>query len=112
VSKHRYAEPADANTGNGWTVWVRPIHGIGDRNYRISCCDCHLIHEMQFRVYTDGYGQPSVKFRVRRNQRATNASRRGKTRYVVKTQGGVSHVYRIDPKGVARAKFVYSGDKP
>lgn len=59
----------------GWCDWQSPLHGHGDHNYRMRCCDCALIHEMQFRIV-----DKSVIFRVRRNNRATAASRRcGKT---------------------------------
>lgn len=47
--------------------WVQPIR----RGYRMYCCDCKLIHEMDFRVVSG-----RVQFRVRRNNRATAAARR------------------------------------
>lgn len=52
---------------DGWTEWVQPIR----RGYKMRCCDCRLVHEMQFRV-KDGRAQ----FRARRHERATAASRR------------------------------------
>lgn len=30
----------------GWSAWVEPIM----KGYRMQCCDCGLVHEMQFKV--------------------------------------------------------------
>ena len=64
---------------SGWTVWQSPIHGSGNRNYRMSCCDCELVHEMQFRTVKQDNGRVDVVFRVKRNNRATAAKRRRKS---------------------------------
>lgn len=64
-----------------WCEWQTPIHGIGNKNYRLACCDCNLVHEMQFRVFKDKKGLLSVKFRVKRNNRATAAKRRKNDRH-------------------------------
>lgn len=53
---------------NGWTPWVYPKQD----GYRWSCCDCGLVHEMQFRVTS----LSEVEFRARRNERSTAAKRR------------------------------------
>lgn len=63
---------------NGWCEWQRPIHGSGKRNYRLACCECQLVHDMQFRVKKRGNRRLDVVFRVSRNNRATAALRRGK----------------------------------
>ena len=63
---------------SGWCDWQSPIHGSGDRNYRFACCDCDLVHEMQFRVVKQESGNLDVVFRVKRNNRATSAKRRSK----------------------------------
>ena len=47
--------------------WVQPK----PEGYRMACCDCCLVHEMDFRVH-DGH----VQFRVRRNNRSTALMRR------------------------------------
>jgi hypothetical protein len=47
--------------------WVRPVR----RGYRLGCCDCGLVHVVDFRVYR---GQ--VHFRAVRNRRATAQMRR------------------------------------
>lgn len=60
----RYHEhPVDTD---GWTEWILPR-----QDYRLRCCDCRLVHDVEFRV-ADGM----VWWRVRRNERATAASRR------------------------------------
>ena len=41
------------------------------RNFREQCCDCGLIHRLDFRI-VDG----KVEFRTRRDDRATAAARR------------------------------------
>jgi len=41
------------------------------RGYRMMCCDCGLVHEMDFRV-KDG----RIEFRVFRDNRATGQARR------------------------------------
>ncbi len=52
---------------DGWTEWIKP-----DRGYRMRCCECRLVHEVEFKVGDDG----AVRMRVRRHERATAASRR------------------------------------
>lgn len=60
-----------------FTPWVTPA-----RKYKLVCCDCGLVHDMEFMVRLKGRktldrrtGQ--IKFRVRRNTRATAGIRRG-----------------------------------
>jgi hypothetical protein len=52
--------------------WVQPIR----KGYKMACCDCGLVHEMDFRIVR-GKGWESIQFRVRRNNRATAGIRRG-----------------------------------
>lgn len=47
--------------------WVQPI----EDGYRLACCDCGLVHTMDFRVH-----QGRAQFRVWRNSRATAQLRR------------------------------------
>jgi hypothetical protein len=68
---------------NGWTEWVYPLHGHGKHNHRVLCCDCGLVHELQFRIFKDTKRRLSVKFRARRNMRATAAVRRHKKRLII-----------------------------
>lgn len=56
---------------DGWSDWVHPMP-----NYRMACCDCGLVHNLEFRI--DGLNQ--LNFRARRNVRATAAVRSGKKR--------------------------------
>lgn len=50
--------------------WVEPTP---QRGHKMRCCDCSLIHVMDFRVKNG-----KVQFRPRRDKRATAAARRGK----------------------------------
>ena len=52
--------------------WVTPKM----QGYRMSCCDCGLVHELDFKVKRWGRGF-KVVFRARRNARATAGIRRG-----------------------------------
>jgi len=55
----------------GWTNWIRPyMHG-----YKFCCCDCGLVHFLQFRIVPEDF---CVEFRVKRDNRATGQSRRWK----------------------------------
>ena len=47
--------------------WTRPRM----RNFREQCCDCGLIHRLDFRIVDD-----KVEFRTRRDDRAIAAARR------------------------------------
>lgn len=47
--------------------WIQPIR----RGYRLACCDCGLVHDMDFRVL-----KGRAQFRVRRNNRSTAMMRR------------------------------------
>jgi hypothetical protein len=52
---------------DGWSKWIQPRPS----NYRFACCDCCLVHDMQFRIY-----EGRIQFRVSRNNRSTAAMRR------------------------------------
>jgi hypothetical protein len=52
--------------------WVYPRHN----GYRMRCCDCGLVHRVNFRVVKDSSGQLSVRFQAFRAGRATAMSRR------------------------------------
>jgi hypothetical protein len=53
---------------DGWTEWIHPLEG-----YKFSCCDCGLVHILDFRVR----GR-RVEMRVRRDNRSTGQVRRWK----------------------------------
>lgn len=72
----------------GWSEWDFPVM----TGYKIACCDCGLVHDMEFGVLrvtkhnADGSWKAkeldSVKYRVqlraRRNNRSTGQMRRNK----------------------------------
>lgn len=43
---------------DGWTDWVQPV----ENGYRYRCCDCGLVHLMDFRIYNG-----RVQFRAKRD---------------------------------------------
>lgn len=49
-------------------AWERPRRN----GYRWACCDCALVHRMDFRTADDG----AVEFRAARDNRATGQLRR------------------------------------
>lgn len=50
-----------------WSRWVQPVR----RGYKMACCDCGLVHDMDFRIEAG-----RVQFRAARNNRATGQVRR------------------------------------
>ncbi len=54
----------------GWTEWIRPSRPV----YSLACCDCGLVHDMEFTTDNDG----SPMFRARRNEKDTKKLRRKK----------------------------------
>ena len=48
--------------------WVQPISSTG---FKMSCCDCGLVHNFDFRIYNG-----KIEFRARRNNRSTGQKRR------------------------------------
>ena len=47
--------------------WEEPVM----KGYRFQCCDCRLVHRMDFRLHKD-----QIQFRVFSDTRATKAARR------------------------------------
>jgi hypothetical protein len=85
--------PTITQNNNGWSDWIKPIM----KGYRIACCDCGLVHNMEFKVikekkvikrYSDGshsgefaeVDNPKyqISLRAGRNNRATAQIRRNK----------------------------------
>jgi len=60
----RYDEPQPGE-------WVRPVK----RGYKLACCDCGLVHRMDFRHVAAPNGR-FIQFRVYRENRATAMIRR------------------------------------
>jgi hypothetical protein len=52
--------------------WIYPV----SRGYRLRCCDCGLVHRIDFQVVADARGRLMTRFRVERDNRSTAASRR------------------------------------
>ena len=53
---------------DGWTDWISTLGG----GHRISCCDCGLAHDFQFRRR----GRWETEWRASRNERSTAQIRR------------------------------------
>ncbi len=51
--------------------WIRPVM----RDYGMCCCDCGLVHRVDFRVIRWGRGH-KIEMRARRANRATGQIRR------------------------------------
>lgn len=51
--------------------WVQPVK----RGYLMACCDCALVHRMNFRIVGEGQKQ-KVQFQVYRAERHTKALRK------------------------------------
>ena len=83
--KHKRIRPEKGHGARGWSRWVHPTM----TGYLLACCDCGLIHEMQFKAGARGperangtyrwadlprpkYG---VKFRARRAEQYTARER-------------------------------------
>jgi hypothetical protein len=47
--------------------WVQPV----EEGYKMACCDCGLVHKMDFRIH-----EGRVQFRAFRDNRATGQVRR------------------------------------
>lgn len=69
----------------GWSPWVYPRH----TGYKMACCDCSLVHTVDFRIDTSGplrtreggrvsRAKGHVKMRVARDNRSTAMLRRYK----------------------------------
>lgn len=61
---------------NQFTPWVTPA-----MKYRLACCHCGLVHDMEFMVLLKGgkkldRRKGQIKFRLRQNAKATAAIRR------------------------------------
>ena len=50
-----------------WSPWVRPDR----KSFKLGCCDCGLVHDMDFRI-----SGRRIEFRVARNNRSTGQVRR------------------------------------
>ena len=88
------------------TEWVEPIR----RGYRMICCDCGLVHRMDFRLTGDKH--KVIQFRVKRDNRATAAVRRvraPRNNSLTGREPATGEAYRA---GVGSALNHPSGDQP
>ena len=53
--------------------WIQPVR----KDYKMCCCDCGLVHNMDFRIY-----KGRVQIRARRNNRSTGQVRRWNRDYL------------------------------
>ena len=60
----KYDEPKEGE-------WVHPKK----KGYKMMCCDCGLVHKMEFEHFPYGNGR-AIQFRVWRDERATSQARR------------------------------------
>jgi hypothetical protein len=64
--------------------WVQPV----DKGYKMACCDCGSVHEINFRIINIKTGRPvkgfKVQFQAFRHNRATAAVRRKPHAYIKK----------------------------
>lgn len=51
--------------------WIRPIR----KGYKMRCCDCGLVHRLDFKVRRTPAGRSVIMFRAYRDERATAAIR-------------------------------------
>ena len=52
--------------------WVQPVR----RGYKLACCDCGLVHNLDFRLVANRHGAKRIQFRAFRNERSTALMRR------------------------------------
>lgn len=65
---------------DGWSCWVQPTV----TGYRMACCDCGLVHELEFVIFARVGGKAvkldpehyGIEFRARRHKRSTSQVRR------------------------------------
>jgi hypothetical protein len=62
----KYSEPKSGQ-------WVEPIR----RKYKLACCDCGLVHALNFRLIKNDHGRGKrIQFKAYRDYRATGQVRR------------------------------------
>jgi len=60
--------------------WVQPI----PKGYKMACCDCGLVHTMNFKVIKYGNGKTKIQFQAFRNARSTGQMRRKYQSIIIK----------------------------
>lgn len=64
MSKRRYPQIEDGE-------WVRPTMKM----HKEQCCDCGLIHKVEYEIVSVGKGKEGIRYRSSRDERATAAAR-------------------------------------
>lgn len=58
---------------DGWTEWIQPVR----KGYKMGCCDCGLVHLLDFRLVKRKDGHGYIQFRASRlKERATPLRKR------------------------------------
>lgn len=58
-------EPVEVGE-DGWSEWIHPLRTDG-HGYLLQCCDCGLVHEMEFSLSEgEGVNSNCLIFRARR----------------------------------------------
>ena len=52
--------------------WVQPVR----RGYKMACCDCGLVHVLDFRLAKKRNGASFIQFQARRDKKRTADRRR------------------------------------
>ena len=80
--------------------WIRP----DGRCFKLACCDCGLVHRLQFRLVKNGRrNEKKIQFRLERDERATGAMRRWMkkgNRDLLNTAGPVPTVVEFKAKSI------------
>lgn len=56
--------------------WIKPVK----RGYRMACCDCGLVHRMDFDYVKDSIGRVKIIFRAWRDDAETKKLRKRKAK--------------------------------
>jgi len=63
----KWSRLVERSANNYWTDWIK----ISGARHRIACCDCGLVHDLEFDEQDD-----AMVMRARRNMRSTAQMRR------------------------------------
>ena len=61
-SRRKYRDLSATIGDDGWTAWIWPVPD----GYRFRCCDCELVHVLQFRVDDGDIGMRVVSATIER----------------------------------------------
>ncbi len=72
MSREKWMPKIEPAKGSEWTDWVQPIR----KGYAMGCCDCGLVHTLQFKLVPYGDGKHKIRFRVKRDEASTKRLRK------------------------------------